>query len=49
MREQALDNYLDDTVNAWELQPDGVYRRLHPQPGAAPHSAQQSLLAGICG
>jgi polyphosphate kinase len=49
VREQALDNYLADTFNAWELGPDGVYRKLAAEPGTNSHSAQHSLLAGICG
>ncbi|HEX5663340.1 MAG TPA: RNA degradosome polyphosphate kinase, partial [Xanthomonadaceae bacterium] len=49
VREQALDNYLADTFNAWELGSDGVYRKLAAEPGTTPHSAQHSLLAGICG
>ncbi len=49
VREEALDNYLADNLNAWELQADGGYRKLAPQDGAAPHSAQTALLAKICG
>jgi len=49
VREEALDNYLADNLNAWELRADGGYRKLSPQDGAAPHSAQTSLLAKICG
>ena len=48
VREEALDNYLADDCNAWELQPDGEYRRLQPQGDAVPHSAQLSLLNKIC-
>ena len=45
--EEALANYLDDNVSAWELDADGGYHRR--QPGdAAPHSAQAALLAKIC-
>ncbi|HZQ60352.1 MAG TPA: polyphosphate kinase 1 [Casimicrobiaceae bacterium] len=45
--EEALDNYLADNVQAWLLHADGHYERA--QPGdAAPHSAQQSLLAKLC-
>ena len=47
--DEALDNYLADNLNAWELQSDGSYRKLAPQDGAAPHSAQAALLARICG
>ncbi|MDQ3511051.1 MAG: RNA degradosome polyphosphate kinase, partial [Pseudomonadota bacterium] len=45
--EEGLENYLRDNVNAWELQPDGVYRRLIDA-DAAPHSAQSHLLKKIC-
>ena len=39
-----LQLYLDDTAEAWELQPDGSYRRV-PAPGAGePVSAQSTLL-----
>ncbi len=48
VREESLDNYLADNVNAWELQADGRYEHLSPS-GAAAHSAQQWLLAKICG
>jgi len=47
--EEVLCNYLQDNLNAWELQPDGEYRRLVPEADAMPHSAQASLLAKICG
>ncbi|WP_133000823.1 polyphosphate kinase 1 [Luteimonas arsenica] len=46
---EALETYLADNTNAWELQSDGSYRQLSPAEGEAPHSAQASLLAGICG
>jgi polyphosphate kinase len=49
VKHEALDNYLADNLNAWELLPDGSYRRLRPTPGEAPHSAQASLLAEIDG
>jgi len=49
VRDEALDNYLADNLNAWELDADGAYRKLAPQDGAAPHSAQTALLAKICG
>jgi polyphosphate kinase len=48
-KEEALDNNLLDNLNAWELQPSGVYARLHPAEDAMPHSAQSSLLAKLCG
>ncbi|MFD0726081.1 polyphosphate kinase 1 [Lysobacter brunescens] len=49
VREESLDNYLLDNLNAWELQADGTYRQLHPVGDAMPHSAQAMLLARICG
>jgi polyphosphate kinase len=49
VKREALDNYLADNLNAWELLADGSYRRLHPAPGEAAHGAQATLLAGIDG
>ena len=46
---EALQTYLDDNTNAWELQPDGSYRQLSPADGEPAHSAQAALLAEICG
>lgn len=48
IREEVLDNYLRDNLNAWELQADGSYRKLAPAPGQAPHAAQTWLLAKLC-
>ncbi len=47
VRSEALDNYLADNVNAWELQADGRYVRLAAD-GTEPHSAQAALLTKIC-
>lgn len=47
-KDEALDNYLADNLNAWELQADGSYHKLHPGPGEAPHSAQATLLERTC-
>ncbi len=47
VREEALDNYLADNTNAWELQADGRYRPCEPAAGVAPHSAQAALLASL--
>ena len=44
---EGLQNYLDDNLNAWELQADGRYVKCEPQPGQAPHSAQQTLLEAL--
>ena len=49
VKEEVLDNYLADNLNAWALQPDGTYRKLEPVGDAPPHSAQAALLARICG
>jgi polyphosphate kinase len=38
-----LETYLADNTQAWELQPDGTFRRLTPD-GDVPLSAQQTLL-----
>ncbi|HSM11163.1 MAG TPA: polyphosphate kinase 1 [Lysobacter sp.] len=46
--DEGLENYLQDNVNAWELQLDGDYRRVAPPEGTPPHSAQAHLLAKIC-
>ncbi|GGZ61865.1 polyphosphate kinase [Lysobacter xinjiangensis] len=46
---EALENYLADNCNAWELMSDGHYERVAPAEGAAPHSAQMKLLHKICG
>ena len=46
--DEGLENYLHDNINAWQLQADGVYRRVIPGEGVRPHSAQAALLAKIC-
>lgn len=46
--DEALTNYLADNLQAWRLLPDGSYERITPGEDM-PHSAQQSLLAKICG
>ena len=45
---KALANYLADNTQAWRLHADGHYERLVPGEDM-PHSAQQALLAKICG
>ena len=47
--DEVLLNYLQDNVNAWQLQPDGQYHRVVHEAGTLPHSAQACLLAKICG
>ena len=44
---EVLQNYLDDNLNAWELQADGRYSKCVPGPDQPPHSAQQALLEGL--
>ncbi|SDQ20621.1 polyphosphate kinase 1 [Pseudoxanthomonas sp. CF125] len=44
---EALQNYLDDNCNAWELDADGEYHKLSPAEGETPHSAQAALLAKV--
>lgn len=48
VRDEALDNYLADNLNAWELHADGEYRKCTPAPDDMPHSAQSALLAKLC-
>ncbi|NDK37758.1 polyphosphate kinase 1 [Pseudoxanthomonas gei] len=44
---EALQNYLDDNTNAWELEQDGQYHKLSPAEGETPHSAQAMLLSKV--
>ncbi|MGE8233203.1 MAG: polyphosphate kinase 1 [Stenotrophomonas sp.] len=44
---EVLQNYLDDNLNAWDLQEDGRYIKCEPAPGQPPHSAQQALMEGL--
>ena len=48
VREEAVDNYLADNTQAWELKADGSYERI-PRGDRMPHSAQTALLAKLCG
>jgi len=48
VRREELDNYLADNLQAWELLPDGSYRRVEASGDALPHSAQAALLAQLC-
>ncbi len=41
---RLLDLQLADTANAWELNPDGSYTRLHPEEGEEPLDSQALLL-----
>ena len=42
-----LQNYLDDNLNAWELQADGGYIKCTPGHDEPPHAAQMALLQGL--
>jgi polyphosphate kinase len=44
LRHDVLETYLRDTVNAWELLPDGTYVRVLPAPGEAPFDCQAYFL-----
>ncbi len=44
---EVLQNYLDDNLNAWELDADGVYHKRAPAHDEAPHSAQMALMQGL--
>jgi polyphosphate kinase len=45
IRQDLLEIYLRDTKKAHDLQPDGTYRRVRPQDGEEPFSAQDWFLA----
>ena len=45
LRDGVLAPYLRDTRNAWEMRPDGRYRRRAPRKGEADFSAQDWLLS----
>ena len=49
VKAESLDNYLQDTLNAWELRADGSYRRIEPDEAHPPLSAQAMLLAAVGG
>src|SRR3546814_15392012 len=44
IREEALDNYLADNLNAWELHADGSYLKVEPRDGDTAPSAQAAPL-----
>ena len=44
---EALQNYLADNTQAWQLQSDGSYERIGSS-GEQPHSAQLTLLRELC-
>jgi polyphosphate kinase len=45
IRDDIMGAYLRDTVNTWELDADGTYRRRLPAPGEAPFDAQAWFVA----
>ncbi|MBS0462109.1 MAG: polyphosphate kinase 1 [Proteobacteria bacterium] len=45
---EALDAYLRDDSQAWELHADGSYTRVQAPTGQTPYCAQADLLARIC-
>jgi polyphosphate kinase len=44
IRKEILPAYFRDTVGAWELNADGEYRRIEPQPGEEPFDIQEWLM-----
>jgi len=44
---EGLKRYLDDNMQAWEMDADGRYRRLKPTSTDETHSAQRELLAEL--
>ncbi len=44
---EALQNYLEDNLDAWQLGADGQYTKLEPSKGEKPHGAQALLLAKV--
>jgi polyphosphate kinase len=47
--EEGLEIYLADTSGTWELRADGGYRRVEPERGDAPFSAQEWLIEKYSG
>jgi polyphosphate kinase len=43
----VLQNYLDDNLNAWQLQADGSYLKCTPGHDEPPHAAQMALMQGL--
>lgn len=44
IRDEILPAYFKDTVNAWELSPQGTYHRLQPRDGQEPFDVQTWLM-----
>jgi polyphosphate kinase len=47
--EQTLQIYLDDNSTAWDMQPDGNYKRRKPKKGEKRRPAQTTLIDKIGG
>src|SRR3546814_10296526 len=45
---EALDNYLADNLNAWELRADGSYHKLQPESDAMPHRSEERRVGKEC-
>ncbi|MFN8660811.1 MAG: polyphosphate kinase 1 [Thermomicrobiales bacterium] len=45
IKDDIMGAYLQDTVNTWELDADGSYRKRHPAAGEAPFDAQAWFVA----
>ena len=43
IRDEIIPAYWRDTTNAWQLEPDGTYRRIEPAPGNAPFDVHSWL------
>jgi polyphosphate kinase len=44
IRDELIPAYLRDTVNAWELHADGVYRRIEPAASEPPFDVQSWMM-----
>ncbi len=44
IRDEIIPAYWRDTTNAWELEPDGTYRRIEPAPGETPFDVHSWLI-----
>jgi len=47
IKDEALDNYLQDNTQTWVLQANGHYERISPQGDEMPHNAQQQLMQDL--
>jgi polyphosphate kinase len=44
IRDEIIPAYWQDTVNAWELESNGTYRRIEPPPGEMPFNVHSWLI-----